>query len=164
MVIVTATLQDLQAGAGHAVTAGGTLVPITDLIRMATPAYNYLAVFNGVTGKALWLGRKKRLASAEQRIMLLARDRGCTAPGCTVRGYDCQVHHATTDWQHGGNTDIDDLALACKRDNLHAENDGWDTRKLPNGQTEWIPPPGVPLIGGVNTYHHPERLLPEEDP
>ena len=36
-VIVTTTLQDLQAGAGHAVTAGGTLIPITDLIRMATP-------------------------------------------------------------------------------------------------------------------------------
>ena len=165
-VIVTTTVQDLQAAAGHGVTAGGTLLPIPDLIRMATPAYHYLAVFDGVTGKSLWLGRKKRLASAEQRIMLLARDRGCTAPGCTVRGYDCQVHHATKDWKHGGNTDIDDLALACKRDNLHAENDGWDTRKLPNGHTEWIPPPGVPLIGGTNTYHHPERLLPrdEDDP
>ena len=162
-VIVTATLQDLQAGAGHAVTAGGTLVPMPDLIRMATPAYNYLAVFDGVTGKSLWLGRTKRLASAEQRIMLLARDRGCTAPGCTARGYDCQVHHAAKDWKHGGNTDIDDLALACKRDNLHAENDGWATRKLPNGQTEWIPPPGVPLIGGTNTYHHPERLLPRDE-
>ena len=161
-VIVTTTLQDLQAQAGHAVTAGGTLVPIPDVIRMAAHAYNYLAVFDKVTGKSLWLGRKKRLASAEQRIMLLARDRGCTAPGCTASGYDCQVHHAAKDWKHGGNTDIDDLALACKRDNLHAENDGWGTRKLPNGQTEWIPPPGVPLIGGVNTYHHPERLLPDE--
>ena len=165
-VIVTATLQGLQAAAGHGVTAGGTLLPIPDLIRMATPAYHYLAVFDGVTGKSLWLGRKKRLASAEQRIMLLARDRGCTAPGCTASGYDCQVHHAAKDWKHGGNTDIDDLALACKRDNLHAENDGWGTRKLPNGHTEWIPPPGVPLIGGTNTYHHPERLLPrdEDDP
>jgi hypothetical protein len=34
--------------------------------------------------------------------------------------------------------------------------------RLPNGQTEWIPPPGVPLIGGTNTYHHPERLLPRD--
>ncbi|WP_167101867.1 HNH endonuclease signature motif containing protein [Mycobacterium sp. DL592] len=162
-VIATATLQDLQAGAGHAVTAGGTLLPITDLIRMAVPSYSYLAVFDGVTGKSLWLGRTKRLASADQRIMLLAKDRGCTAPGCTVRGYDCHVHHATRPWKHGGTTDIDDLTLACQRDNLHADNDGWDTRKLPNGQTEWIPPPNVPLIGGTNTYHHPERLLPTDD-
>ncbi|WP_328360397.1 HNH endonuclease [Mycobacterium sp. NBC_00419] len=162
-VIVTTTLQDLQAASGHGVTAGGTLLPMTDVIRLASHAYNYLAVFDGVTGTSLWLGRTKRLASAEQRIMLLSKERGCTAPGCTVRGYDCQVHHAVRDWKDGGTTDIDDLTLACKRDNLHAENDGWDTRKLPNGQTEWIPPPNVPLIGGTNTYHHPERLLPRDD-
>ncbi|MFN8033651.1 MAG: HNH endonuclease signature motif containing protein [Mycobacterium sp.] len=162
-VIVTTSLQDLQAGAGHGVTAGGTLLPMADLIRMATPAYNYLAVFDKVTGKSLWLGRKKRLASAEQRIMLLAKDRGCTGPACTVSGYNAQVHHAVTDWKHGGRTDIDDLALACKRENLLVESGGWTTRKQPDGQTEWIPPPGVPLIGGTNTYHHPERLLPPDD-
>ncbi|WP_432246381.1 HNH endonuclease signature motif containing protein [Mycolicibacterium sp. ELW1] len=162
-VIVSTTLQDLQAGAGHAVTAGGTLLPISDLIRMATPANHYLAVFDGVTGQSLWLGRSKRLASADQRIMLLAKYRGCTAPGCTVNGYNSHVHHAAKDWKHGGSTDIDDLTLACKCDNLLVENDGWTTRQLPDGHTEWIPPQDVPLIGGTNTYHHPERLLPKDD-
>jgi hypothetical protein len=104
-VIVTTTLQDLQAGAGHAVTAGGTLIPMTDLIRMATPANHYLAVFDGITGQSLWLGRSKRLASANQRLMLLAKYRGCTAPGCTVNGYNSQVHHAVKDWKHGGTND-----------------------------------------------------------
>lgn len=33
-VIASATLQDIQAQTGHAVTAGGTLLPIPDLIRM----------------------------------------------------------------------------------------------------------------------------------
>jgi hypothetical protein len=162
-VIVTTTLQELQAGAGQAVTAGGTLIPITDLIRMATPKNNYLAVFDGVTGQSLWLGRSKRLASADQRIMLLAKYRGCTAPGCTVNGYNSQVHHATQDWKHGGTTDIDHLTLACKCDNLLVENEGWTTHQLSNGQTRWTPPPGVPLRGGTNDYHHPERLLPKDD-
>ncbi|WP_431231102.1 HNH endonuclease signature motif containing protein [Mycolicibacterium psychrotolerans] len=162
-VIVSTTLQDLQAGAGHAVTAGGTLLPITDLIRMATPANHYLAVFDGVTGQSLWLGRSKRLASSDQRIMLLSKYRGCTAPGCTVNGYNSQVHHATTDWKHGGTTDIDDLTLACKCDNLLVENDGWTTHQLPNGQTHWTPPPDVPMRGGTNDYHHPERFLPNDD-
>ncbi|MCV7348482.1 HNH endonuclease signature motif containing protein [Mycolicibacterium rhodesiae] len=161
--IVTTTLQDLQAGAGHAVTAGGTLIPITDLIRMATPANHYLAVFDGVTGQSLWLGRSKRLASADQRIMLLAKYRGCTAPGCTANGYTSQVHHAATDWKNGGNTDIDDLTLACKCDNLLVENDGWTTHQLPDGHTHWTPPPDVPLRGGTNDYHHPERFLPKDD-
>jgi hypothetical protein len=161
--IVTTTLQDLKKGAGQAVTAGGTLIPISDLLRMNAPSNNYLAVFDGVTGQSLWLGRSKRLASADQRIMLLAKYRGCTAPGCTVNGYNSQVHHAAKDWKHGGATDIDDLTLACKCDNLLVENDGWTTRQLPDGQTHWEPPPGVPLRGGTNEYHHPERLLPKDD-
>ena len=36
-VIATATIQDLHAKTGHAVTASGTYLPIRDLIRMATP-------------------------------------------------------------------------------------------------------------------------------
>jgi hypothetical protein len=162
-VIVTTTLQELQSGAGHAVTAGGTMLPIPDLIRMATPANHYLAVFDGVTGQSLWLGRSKRLASADQRLMLLSKYRGCTAPACTVNGNNSQVHHAAKDWKHGGSTDIDDMTLACKCDNLLVENHGWTTRQLPGGQTEWAPPPDVPMIGGTNDYHHPERFLPKDD-
>jgi len=162
-VIVSATLQDLQAKAGCAVTAGGSLLPMTDLIRMARHSYHYLTLFDGVTGRALWLGRTKRIATADQRIVLHSRDRGCTAPGCTVPGYDCQVHHAVTDWSDGGNTNIDELAFACPRDNQLVETGGWTTRKLSNGRVEWLPPPQLPLTGGTNTYHHPERLLPKDD-
>ncbi len=162
-VIATATVQDLQAQTGQAVTAGGTLLPIPDLIRMASHAYHYLALFDGVDGRALWLGRTKRIATADQRIVLHAKDRGCTRPGCTAPGYHSGVHHAAKDWAKGGNTDIDDLTLACPPDNELVETGGWTTRKLTNGETEWIPPPGLPMLrGGVNTYHHPERFLPKD--
>jgi hypothetical protein len=36
------------------------------------------------------------------------------------------------------------------------------TRKRRDGSTEWRPPPQIPLPGGTNDYHHPERLLPED--
>ncbi len=162
-VIVSATLQELQDKTGHGVTGGGGLIPMRDVIRMAAHSYHYLALFDGVTGQSLWLGRTKRLASPDQRIVLHARDRGCTAPGCTVPGYGCQVHHAVKDWSDGGNTNIDELAFACKCDNLLVESGGWLTRKRPNGDTEWIPPPHLPIRGGTNTYHHPERFL-NKDP
>ena len=162
-VIVSATLQDLQDRTGHGVTAGGTLLPMEDVIRMATHAYHYLALFDGVTGQALWLGRTKRIASADQRIVLHARDRGCTAPGCTVPGYGCQVHHAAKDWKDGGATNIDALAFACKCDNLLVENGGWLTKKRKDGTTEWLPPPHLPFPARINTYHHPERYLPKAD-
>jgi len=158
-VIVSATLQDLQNKSGYASTAGGTLLPMADFIRLASHAYHYLALFDDRDGRALWLGRSKRVASADQRIVLHARDSGCTFPGCTVPGYGTEVHHATADWADGGATDIDDLTLACGPHNRLVKKGGWSTRKRPDGSTEWIPPPQRPLIGGVNRYHRPETLL-----
>ncbi|WP_193561398.1 13E12 repeat family protein, partial [Mycolicibacterium hodleri] len=86
-VIVSTTVQDLEKAAGSGVSAGGTLVPMADLIRMASHAVHYLVVYDKHTREPLYLGRTKRLASVGQRIVLHARDRGCTKPGCTVPGY-----------------------------------------------------------------------------
>ncbi|ORW44731.1 HNH endonuclease signature motif containing protein [Mycobacterium paraense] len=155
-IIVTTTLQDLEAAAGKALTAGGTLVPISDVIHWAGHAHHYLAIFHNA--KTLALHHTKRIASPAQRIMLYGRDRGCTKPGCDAPAYHSQVHHIKG-WTTTHRTDIDDLTLACGPDNRLAEQ-GWTTRTNTKGQTEWIPPPhldrGQPR---TNTYHHPEKLL-----
>ena len=163
-VIVSTTVQELEKGAGVAVTGGGSLLPMADLIRMASHAYHYLAVFDEHTSQALYLGRSKRIASPAQRIVLLSRERGCTRPGCTVPGYWAQAHHVT-DWKNGGRTDIDNLTLACGPENRMLEDTGWETRKNAKGQTEWHPPPDLDTgQHRTNRYHHPERyLLPEDD-
>ena len=157
-VIATATLEQLQTGAGHAVTGGGTRLPMSDLIRMASHSWHYLAVFDKHLECPLYLGRTRRIASGAQRIMLHATDRGCTAPGCTVPGYLVEAHHVD-EWADGGLTNIDTLTFACGPHHRLIAPGGWRTRKLKNGRTEWIPPPQVPLPGGTNDYHHPERLL-----
>ena len=134
---------------------------MSDVIRMASHAYHHLVIFDRHTEIPLYLGRTRRTASAGQRIVLHAKDRGCSRPGCTVPGYQCQVHHVT-DWAKGGLTDIDDLTLACGKDNRLVTENGWRTRKRKDGRTEWIPPPH--LDSGqtrVNDYHHPERYLVE---
>lgn len=180
-VIVSTTLAELQAATGHtpptespvtgkAHTAGGGLLPMSDLLRMASHAYHYLSIFDG-KGRALWLGRSKRLASGDQRIVLHARDRGCTRPGCTVSGYLSQAHHLENDWATNGQTDIDELALACAPDNRMASEQGWLTRLDDTGRVEWIPPPkldhGQPR---TNPFHfieavidHHRRPLPDGD-
>jgi hypothetical protein len=79
-VIIRTTLQDLESRAGVGTTGAGTLVPINDVIRMASHANHYLAVFDNATGSALDLFRARRTASPAQRIMLIARDGGCTKP------------------------------------------------------------------------------------
>lgn len=158
-VIVSASLQDLQDKSGIGMTAGGTVLPINDVIRMASHSYLYLTVFDEKSGRPLWLGRSKRIATADQRVVLHDMDRGCTFPGCTVPGYGCQVHHANTDWADGGVTDIDDLALACGPHNRLVKRGGWTTRKHRDGTVEWLPPPNLPLVGGVNSYHRTDRLI-----
>ncbi|AKS31365.1 HNH endonuclease signature motif containing protein [Mycolicibacterium goodii] len=161
-ILITTTLRELESGAGVAITAGGTKLPIADLIRMAAQAYHYLAVYDEHTGIPLYLGRARRTASAGQRLAIWARDRGCTRPGCTANGYRCQAHHANTDYAKGGLTDADALALACGCDNrlVGDEPNKWTTRINDHGECEWIPP--ELLDRGqrrTNTYHHPETLF-----
>uniref|UniRef100_UPI00389A8B5C HNH endonuclease signature motif containing protein n=1 Tax=Mycobacterium sp. HUMS_1102779 TaxID=3383487 RepID=UPI00389A8B5C len=159
-IIVTTTLAELEAAAGCALTGGGTLLPMSDVIRLARHARHYLAIFD--KGKALALYHTKRLASSAQRIVLYAKDRGCSAPGCTVGGYYSEVHHVTP-YAHTRRTDIDDLTFACGGHHPITEK-GWTTRKNSKGDTEWIPPKhlerGQPR---TNTYWHPEKLLRHED-
>jgi hypothetical protein len=163
-IIVSTTLQELESGAGQAVTGGGSLLPMRDLIRLASQAHHYLAVFDKHTREPLYLGRAKRFASRGQRIVLHAKDRGCTRPGCTTPGYWCQVHHVEGWSAEQGPTNINDLTLACGPDNRAVEEGAWTTRKRKDGRTEWIPPPH--LDGGqarVNNYHHPQNYLIEHD-
>ena len=64
-----------------------------------------------------------------------------------------------------GQTDIDELTLACGPDNRLIEKTGWRTRKRKDGRTEWLPPPDLDTgQTRINDYHHPEKyLLPEDD-
>jgi hypothetical protein len=164
-IVVTTTLAELESGAGQAVTAGGSLLPMRDVIALAAQSHHYLAVFDDHTREPLYLGRAKRLATRGQRLVLYARDRGCTHPGCTVPAYWTEVHH-TEGWAtHNGQTNADAMALACKGDHQLADL-GWHTRQRHDGRTEWLPPPH--LDGGqtrINDYHFPENYLndPEQD-
>jgi Domain of unknown function (DUF222) len=115
--IVSTTLQELESCTGHGVTAGGTLLPMRDVIRQASHAHHYFYIYDKHTREPLYLGRTKRLASKSQRIVLYATDRGCTRPGCTAPAYWCQVHHAEKDWADGGQSNITEETLACGPDN-----------------------------------------------
>lgn len=159
-IIVTTTLQELETAAGTGRTGGGTLLPISDVIRLAQHAHNYLAIFD--KAKPLALYHRKRLASPAQRLMLYASDRGCTHPGCDVPGYFTEVHHITP-WTQCRQTHITDLTLGCRPHHKLADQ-GWITRKNKHGRTEWIPPQHFDRGQlRVNVFHHPEKLLRDDD-
>ena len=114
---------------------------MSDVIRLARHAHHYLCIFDD--GKAIGLYHSKRLASPGQRIILYARDRGCSHPGCSVPGYYCEVHHCTP-YAKCHTTDVNDLTFGCGGHHPLAEH-------LDHGQPR------------TNTYHHPEKLLRDGD-
>jgi hypothetical protein len=160
-VVVTTTLQELMRGAGYAVTGGGSRLPMRDLIAMAARgAYHYLEVFEDHTGEILHFGRAKRCATGAQKLALFGRDRGCTCPGCTVDWYRTQAHHGVADWKRDGQTNVNDLTLACHLGNQMIEDTDWETRRRPDGRFAWVDPDGR---AHVNNLHHPEKLLAPRD-
>ncbi|MGB3473490.1 MAG: HNH endonuclease signature motif containing protein [Mycobacterium sp.] len=160
-IIVSTTLADLEAGTGKAHTGGGTWLPMSDVIAMASHAHHYLRIYQGA--KELALFHTKRLASPAQRVVLYAKERGCSHPGCPIPGYHCEVHH-DDDYAKTGRTDITDLTLRCGPHHQLITTGGWKTRKRHDGTTQTLPPPhldhGQPQ---TNHYHHPERLLRENE-
>ena len=162
--IITMTLTDLEACTGQATTASGGVLPVRDALTMAERCHPILVLFDH-HGRPLHLGRQRRLASADQRLALIAAEGGCTKPGCSVPPYQCQVHHADNDWADGGKTDIEELTLACDSDHagVHPGNLGWSTRmggdpRYP-GRCAWTPPPHLHQAPAVNHLHHPDELL-----
>ncbi|MEQ0645233.1 hypothetical protein ABLO07_09380 [Mycobacterium tuberculosis] len=118
---------------------------MSDLIRMASNAHYR----HCLTALSRWRYHQ-RLPSPAQRIMLYAKDRGCSRPGCDAPAYHSEVHHAAW-WTATHHTDINDLTLACF-DNRLVEKDPQKRRD----DTEWLPhlDHGQPRI---NRYHHREN-------
>ena len=165
-VVVTTTLAEISQAADALVdqslpmppparTGGGSRLPMRDLIRMAARAIHYLAVFDNHTARPLYLGRQKRVATADQRLVCYARDRGCTRPNCLESGYRCEVHHSE-EWARGGRTDADKLFFACGPNHGMATRGDLRTEVTQNGRLGWTDGTGPPEI---NHAHHPDELL-----
>lgn len=170
-VVVTTTAAELNQAAHASIdptipmppaarTGGGSQLPMRDLIAMAADVIHYLAVFDNHTSRPLYLGRQRRIATADQRLICHARDRGCTRPNCLVPGYHCEVHHANP-WADGGRTNADELFFACGPDHTQASDGHQQTVVTPSGRLAWTDGSKPPEI---NHAHHPEELLPPHEP
>jgi hypothetical protein len=90
-------------------------------------------------GIPIALGRTRRLASPGQTMALIAREAGCSFPGCTHPASYCDRHHIR-DWILGGLTDLDNLTLLRRYHHTHFAQKGWSCRINTDRLPEWIPP------------------------
>lgn len=83
--------------------------------------------------EVLDLGRPTRLATTAQKRALRHRDRGCVIPDCARPPHWTDAHHVIA-YLDGGETNLDNLALVCRRHH-HMLDHGWTL--TPNPDTGW---------------------------
>jgi hypothetical protein len=140
-VIVTMTLSELESRTGFATTSHGGQLSVADALAVAAEADVIPVVLND-SGGVLSHGRVRRTASAAQRLALIARDGGCSFPGCDRPPEWTQAHHIVH-WVHGGATDLENLTLLCGFHHREFERCGGWAVAVIDGIPNWIPPPWI---------------------
>lgn len=91
----------------------GTTIPLTELTRLLCDA-EMTRIIVSADNVPTNLGRTQRLYSREQRRAIIARDRSCRFPGCTLEARWSEVHHI--DWwdRDSGETSLENGILCCR--------------------------------------------------
>jgi HNH endonuclease len=84
------------------------------------------------------------VATPAQRRALAARDGGCLFPGCDTPPIWCEPHHWLIHWLDGGPTDLDNLALLCRRHHRFVHEGGWRMTQDHHGGFTFTPPARAP--------------------
>jgi hypothetical protein len=97
-------------------------------------------------GNPLDVGRKQRTLSTALRRALLARDRGCTFPGCHRQRY-VDGHHIKH-WINNGETILGNLALLCSLHHRLLHEGGFKIHKDKDGALHFTRPDGREIPRG----------------
>ncbi|WP_434613180.1 DUF222 domain-containing protein [Arthrobacter sp. A5] len=108
--------------------------------RLACDA-NLIPIVLGGSGQILNYGRRRRFHTRAQRLAIIARDKGCIRPGCTMPAAWTEVHHIDF-WENGGETDVNTGALTCSFDH-HVVHAGQAKIILIDDIPHWVASPDV---------------------
>ena len=140
-VIVTIDADDLTNRVGYGRTADGTRFRRRSFRSWRTTPTSSRPC-SPASGAVLDLGRTRRIASRSQTLALIARDAGCSFPGCAHPPQYCERHHMR-EWIDGGLTNLNNLTLLCTYHHHNFLARGWTCRINPDGIPEWTPPKWV---------------------
>ncbi len=113
-ITVVADLETLEGRSpGRSETSVGTPVPAETVRRLACDAQVSRVITSG-RSEPLDVGRTVRVVPPSLRRALSVRDRGCAFPTCDRPVSWCDAHHVRH-WVDGGQTEISNLVLLCRR-------------------------------------------------
>ncbi len=151
-VMVTIDYKDLIGAthqAGYSVFSGQ--MSAGSIRKLACDA-DIIPLVLGSSGQILDVGRAQRLFPPHLRRALVARDKGCAFPDCSIPASWCEAHHIDP-WSAGGATSIDNGVLLCSRHH-HVIHQGAWTVASRNG-IPWFTAPrtlGPPGTARRNRY------------
>jgi hypothetical protein len=137
---VTLDYQVLAERVGTATLEDGSTLPAATVRRLACDAQLIPMVLGG-DSVPLDVGREHRLVRGQQRNALIARDKGCAFPSCSLPARWTDAHHIVS-WADGGDTDLDNLVLLCRSHHRLVHHSDWVIR-MSRGVPWFIPPPAI---------------------
>ncbi|WP_434441317.1 DUF222 domain-containing protein [Lentzea sp. E54] len=155
---LTMAYQDLAEQTGFATLDTRERIPATLVRRLACNA-GVIPVVLGGRSEQTNIGRKTRTFPASIRRLLVARDQGCSFPGCDRPPKHCDAHHLRF-WSQGGETSVDNAALLCRHHHTLIHQSDWEV-KLRDGTPTFIPPAWLDPARTPRTNttpHGPQRL------
>lgn len=95
------------------------------------------------TGMVLSVGRERYRPPPELRRLVRWRAERCMAPGCGIPAARCEIDH-TVAWEHGGTTELSNLAPLCKGHHTIKHHGRWRVHQIADsgGALEWTSPTG----------------------
>ncbi|HEX7308975.1 HNH endonuclease signature motif containing protein [Lentzea sp.] len=155
---LTMRYRDLAEQTGFAALDNRERVPAGLVRRLACNA-GVVPVVLGGRSESVDIGRKTRTFPAAIRRLLVARDRGCSFPGCDRPPKHCDAHHIRF-WSQGGATSVHNAALLCRHHHTLVHRSEWEV-KLRDGTPAFVPPSWLDptRTPRTNTAHHdPHRF------
>ena len=136
-IIITLSAEQLTTRDGLATTGHGASIGVGQALSLAGDA-QYQAVALDTLKQITAYSSTHRIFTQTQRLAMIARDQGCSFPGCTIPPAWCQAHHIT-DFALSRRTSIDDGTLLCGYHHREHPHLGWHCTMI-NGTPHWTPP------------------------
>ena len=137
---VTATIETLMSLAGAAAGEMEFSLPISaaSVQRVACDC-SVTRVLLDQDSMVIDVGRSKSKIAGATRKALRVRDQHCQWPGCERPASFCDGHHVVH-WIHGGETNLDNLVLLCRRHHRMVHEGGWQVIKTEDDRLTVVAP------------------------
>ncbi|WP_235566826.1 HNH endonuclease signature motif containing protein, partial [Microbacterium sp. Root61] len=146
-VVVTVPVLSLldSDGQSHGASVEGVgPIPLARARELCGSAEGWMRVLtHPETGVVLSVGRERYRPPPELRRLVRWRAERCMAPGCGIPAARCEIDH-TVAWEHGGTTELSNLAPLCKGHHTIKHHGRWRVHQIADsgGALEWTSPTG----------------------